>query len=147
MNNRVLVAGLIAGILFFFLGWLIYGMAIGATLNEHTLAGVNKPMEEFNWAFLILGNLFSGILFAYVVDKANSGSFSSGATVGAILAFLMGASINFLWYGTSNIWLSLTGVVIDLVAFTVMGAIIGGFIGWWYGRSRTVVVADTTRRV
>ena len=138
MNNRVLVGGLIGGIVFFLLGYLIYGMALASLWEENTLEGVSRSMEEMQWAFLILGNLFFGFLLAYVLDKANTLSFSSGATVGAVVALLVGLAVNFTMYGTSHTH-TLTAHFADIIALTIMGAIVGSVIGWWYGRGRTVV--------
>ena len=146
MNNRVLVGGLIGGIVFFFLGYLIYGMALATVFEENTLEGVARSMDDFQWAFLILGNLFFGFLLAYVLDKANSLSFGTGATVGAIVGLLVGLAVNFTMYGTSHTH-TLTGHFVDIIGLTIMSAIAGGIIGWWYGRGRTVVVTDTTRRM
>lgn len=101
-------------------------------------------MEEFQWAFLILGNIFFGFLLAYVIYKSNASAFGSGATVGMIVGLMMSLAVNFTKYGTTNSH-TLTGHVMDIVVITIMSAILGGIIGWWYGRGSTVV-ADSTRR-
>ncbi len=141
MNNRVLVAGLIGGIVIFVLGYLIYGVLLAATMSENIVTGVERPMEEFQWAFLILGNLALGFLLAYILDKANALSFSSGASVGAVVGLLYAAAVDFTLYGVWNVFASMTGPIIDIIATTVMCAIVGGVIGWWYGRGRKAVVA------
>ncbi|HUR30847.1 MAG TPA: hypothetical protein VMZ69_05410 [Saprospiraceae bacterium] len=140
MNNKVLVGGLIGGITTFLLSYLVYGLALGSTLEANMMTGINRPMAEMNWAFLILGNLFTGILYAWVLDKANANSLSAGATTGAILALLLGLGLGFTWYGISNIYTGLTGVLIDLVGGVIIGAVVGAVIGWWYSRGRTAVV-------
>ncbi len=140
MNNRVLAGGVIGGIAFFFLGYLVYGMALASMWEENSMQGLNRPMEEMQWAFLILGNLFFGFLLAYVLDKANALTFGSGATVGMITGLLVGLAVNFTMYGTSNAH-TLTAHFADIVALTIMSAVVGGIIGWWYGRGRKAIVA------
>ena len=140
MNNKVLVGGLIGGITVFLLSYLVYGMALGSTLEANMLTGLNRPMEEFQWAFLILGNLFTGLLYAWVLNKANANSLSSGATTGAILALLIGLGFGFTMYGVSHLYTTMTGVLIDLVAGVIIGVVVGAVIGWWYSRGRTPVV-------
>lgn len=140
MNNRVLAGGVIGGIAFFFLGYLVYGMALDTMWEENSMQGLNRPMEEMQWAFLILGNLFFGFLLAYVLDKANTLTFGAGATVGAVTALLMALAVNFTSYGTTNSH-TLAAHFADIVALTIMGAVVGGIIGWWYGRGRKTVVA------
>lgn len=141
MNNRVLVGGLIGGVVFFLLGWIVYGIAVRDTLEANMMPGVSRSNEEMQLAFVVIGNMAFGFLLSYILDKANTLSFTSGASVGAVIGFLASFAGNMTNYGTSHVFTSLTGVFVDIVAFTVMCAIVGGIIGWWYGRStRTVVV-------
>lgn len=140
MNNKVLVGGLIGGVVFFLLGYLVYGMALNSMMAENSMAGLQRPMEEIQWLFLVVGNLAFGFLIAYVLNKAGSNSASAGAGVGAMIGFLVSLAGDFTSYGVSNA-MTLTGVFVDIIALTVMAAIVGAVVGWWYGRGRTVVVA------
>ena len=144
MNNRVLVGGLIGGLVFFLLGYLIYGIALASVFAENTLEGVARNMDDFQWAFLILGNFFFGFLLAYVLDKANTLSFSSGATVAAVVGLLVGLAVNFTMYGTTHTH-TLTAHFADIIGVTIISAVAGGIIGWWYGRGRTVVANPVAR--
>ena len=141
MNNRVLVGGLIGGVCFFVLGFLVYGMAMADTMEANMLPNLNRPQAEFQWAFLILSNLAFGFMVAYILDKANAAGFSSGATIGAIVGFLLGLGINGALYATTFYWNSPTGLFIDTIVTAIIGAIVGGVVGWYYGRNRTVIVA------
>src|SRR5687768_12222772 len=119
MNNKVLVGGLIGGIVAFLMGYLVWAMALGPILEENMLTGLNRPMEEFEWVFLILGNLFYGMLYAWVLNKANANSLSSGAITGAILALLIGLSFSLSMYGVSNIYTNMTGMMVDIVGAVI----------------------------
>ena len=141
MNNRVLVGALIGTIAFFLLGMVLYGFLLGDTIDSHTMDGVGRADDEMQIAFIILGNLLAGLLFAYILDKANANSVASGATIGAVMSFLCALSTNFTMYGVTNVWKDLGGVVIDAIVYAVIGAIVGAAIGWYYGRGRRVVVA------
>ena len=141
MNNRVLVGGLIGGVCFFLLGFLVYGMALADTMEANMLPNLNRPQAEFQWAFLILSNLAFGFMVAYILDKANAAGFSSGATIGAIVGFLLGLGINGALYATTFYWNSPTGLFIDTIISAVFGGIVGGVVGWYYGRNRRVIVA------
>ncbi|MGB3077866.1 MAG: hypothetical protein WBB31_02215 [Saprospiraceae bacterium] len=136
MNNKFLIGGIIGGVVFFLLGWLIYGMLLMSTMEGSMMAGLNKPMEEFNWLFLGLGQLASGFLLAYVLTKSGTSGFGGGATVGAVLGFLMVASFDLSLWGTSNYFTSLNAVLIDMAAGTVMVAITGGVIGLYLGSGK-----------
>lgn len=140
MNNRVLIGGLIGGIVFFLLGFLMYGMAFRGILEANTMTGLSRG-EEMQWAFLILGNLMWGFLIAYILHKANATSLESGATIAGIVGLLFGLAGNLTAYGTSNYFTTMTGVFVDIIIITVMCAIVGAVIGWYYGRGRKVIVA------
>lgn len=141
MNNKVLVGGLIGGVVFFLLGWLIYGMLLTTMMKENTMPGIGRAEEEMQWAFLVIGHLAFGFLIAYILNKSNVYSFSSGATIGAVLGFLYTLAFNFIMYATTNYFTSMTGVFMDIIVATVMVAITAGVVGWWYGRGRPAVVA------
>ncbi|MEO6132657.1 MAG: hypothetical protein ABIQ02_12475, partial [Saprospiraceae bacterium] len=107
MNNKFLVGGLIGGVACFLLGYLIYVLALGDTMAANAMPGVNKTMEEFNWPFIVLGNLASGFLLSYVMTKSNTSGFGPGATMGAIIGLLVAMGFDFIMYGTSNIMTSM----------------------------------------
>ena len=135
MNNKFLVGGLIGSVASFVLGYLIYGMILHSMMAGETMAGVDKGMEEFNWAFLILGNVAFGFLYAYVLTKSNTGGFSAGAMMGAVLGFLFALAFDSIMYATTNI-ISMKGMCLDIVGSIVMGALVAGIIGAYLGKSK-----------
>jgi hypothetical protein len=135
MNNRFLVGGIIGGVAAFMLGYLIYGLAMSAMLNEHTMAGVNRPPEEMQWLWLVLGNLMVGFLGSYVLTKSNTAGFAKGAAVGAALGLLVSTAVDFTMYGTTNV-MTLQGAFLDVIAFTIMMTIVCGIIGVYLGRGK-----------
>ena len=141
MNNRVLVGGLIGGITFFILGFLIYGIVLRTMMTDSMMPGLSRADDDMQYAFLILGNLLFGFFIAYILDKTNTVSAASGATIGGMVGLLMGLGGGFTSYGTSNTYTSLTGVMVDAFAIAIMCAVVGGVVGWWYSRGRAVAVA------
>ena len=141
MNNKVLVGGLIGGVVFFLLGWLTYGMALRTMMAENTMPGINRAEEEMGWVLLLLGHFAVGFMLAYVLNKANVYSFGSGATMGAVMGFLTVMGFDFIMYATTVYYTTMTTVFIDIIVATVIIAITAGVIGWWYGRGRPAVVA------
>ncbi|MEO5582578.1 MAG: hypothetical protein ABIR66_07785, partial [Saprospiraceae bacterium] len=65
----------------------------------------------------------------------NIRTFSGGAQAGALIGFLMALSFDFVMLGTSNI-MNFTGTLVDILASAIMGALVGGVVGWWLGRSK-----------
>ena len=141
MNTRKFFIGTLAGgIAFFFLGYLIYGMALAGFFSRHTIAppGSMKQMTELIWWALILGNLASGALLSYIFLKlGNIGSFGSGAGTGAAIGLFVALSMDLIRYATENSF-DMTAVIVDVLAGIVMYAIAGGVIGAVIGKGTTI---------
>lgn len=136
MNNRVIWATLAGGVTSYLLGWLIYGMILVENTSMYGPAtGVAKEDMSDMWA-LILGNISHAFLFAYIFSRwAGVSTWQGGAKTGALLGLLIWLSVDMIMYGTTNVY-SLTGVFIDVLVSTVMGAIGGAVIGWVLGYNR-----------
>lgn len=136
MNTKTMISGVLGGVAYFILGFLIYGVLLKDSMSgmEGTATGVMRAESEMIWWALILGNLSYGMALAYVLGNwSGVTTFMGGAKAGAMVALLFAAGYNFIYYGTTNI-MELNGVCMDLVIQTLMGAVGGGVIGWWLGR-------------
>jgi hypothetical protein len=135
-TGKFVVGGLIGGVLFFLLGWLIYGMLLMDFMNQHmsaAAAGVMRPEAEWPWWAMITGNFGIGFLLSYVFNKSNVASVSNGAVTGAVVMFLFSFSVNLMMYAQMNLS-DLTGIAVDFIASAIIGAIVGSVLGWWNGR-------------
>lgn len=135
-TNRMLIAGIVGGIVYFLLGFLFYGVLLAKffAANEGTAQGVMK--ETPTWWALILGNLFTGLLLALIFERwAGIKTFATGAQAGALIGGLMALGFDFTLLGTSNIS-TVTATIVDIIVVTVMSAIVGGVIGVVLGRSK-----------
>ena len=141
MNTKKFFIGTLAGgIVFFFLGYLIYGMALSGFFSRHSAAapGSMKQMSEIVWWALILGNLASGALLSYIFLKlGNIGSFGSGASTGAAIGFFVTLSMDLIHYATENTFRH-DREIVDVLVGIVMYAIAGGVIGALIGRGKTI---------
>ncbi len=136
MNTKSIIAGVLAGVALFLLGWVLYGILLADTMAG--FAGSAKDAmrnpAEVSMLFLALGTLCGGFLIAFILGSlAKVSSFMSGAKAGAIIGFLAFASFDFMMYATTNIMV-LEGIFVDIAVSTVMYAIAGGIAGWWLGR-------------
>lgn len=137
-TKKFLMGTVVGGIAFFFLGYLIYGMALTDFMAAHvgSATGVQRPMEEMVWWSLLLGNFLGGAFLTYVFLKwANVSSFGGGLSTGATLGFFLAATFDFTMFATSNV-VDLTGVITDVIAYSVMSGISGGVIGMVLGMGK-----------
>lgn len=126
--KKLLMGGITGGVLFFLLGWLIYGILLMDFMASHTgIAGnIARPQPDF--LYLIIGNLAMGFLMAYIFIKANVNSLTGGFITAAIIGLLMAVGYDCMAYATSTV-LSKTGMAADVAASTVMSAITGAVVG------------------
>lgn len=115
------------------MGYLLYGNLVAGMLSDAAMPGFQKSMDEFQWPFLILSNLASGFLIAYIFSRWTTiSTFAGGLTAGAVIGLFLGLMYNFAYYATTHM-MTLQGHVVDIVTTIVITAIVGGVVGWWFG--------------
>ena len=130
MIARVLAATVAGGITYFILGFLIFGLFLEEKMKPYLTVYPGLMKEVPDWAPLILANLVTAFLFAYILDNwAQIRTFVGGLKAGAIISFLQALSFQLMFLAFMNMHKSYIPVVMDVVASTVMGAITGGVIG------------------
>lgn len=131
--KKLAVGGIVGGIIFFFLGWLIYGMLLVDFMksNPGIVSGYEKEMPDM--LYLAIGNLASGLLMAYVFIRANVTTLMGGLIMATIMGLLMSVSFDCMMYGTTNL-LSKKAIMADVLAATAMFAITGAVVGLLLGK-------------
>ena len=120
MSNKVLMGGIIGGIAFFILGWLIYGMALDSFMKANTNQYFMRPMEQMTWWAMICSCLASGFLIAVIFGWGNINDAMGGAKAGLIIGLLIGLSYDLGWYAMSTMYNSMTAMLVDVICSAVM---------------------------
>jgi hypothetical protein len=136
MSNKVLMGGIIGGIAFFILGWLIYGMALQNFMKENMNQCMMKPMEQMTWWAMIISCLATGYLIAVIFGWGNINDAMGGAKAGAIVGLLIALSYDLGFWAMSSMYSNMTAMIVDIIVGTVMMAIGGAIIAWWMGRGK-----------
>ena len=133
--KKLFIGGITGGILFYLLGWLIYGILLMDFMQAHpgTATGVDRPTADIRMMYLIIGNLLSGFLLAYIFMKGNINSLAGGVVTGAVIGLLLSSSMDTINYGLTNI-ASKKMMMADVAAATVMSAIVGAIVGLVMGK-------------
>lgn len=131
MLTRILAATVAGGIAFFVLGFVIYGLILDNAVmkpNMNTFPGLMN--ETPVWVPLILANMVSALLLAYIFDKwAGISTFVGGLQAGAIVWFLISLSFQLMFLAFMNMHKNYIPVAADVVGSTVLGGLCGGVIG------------------
>ena len=141
MNTKTIVAGVLAGVVAYLTGWLLYGVVLSNTFADlsGSASGVGKSDAEMmagaSLVYLLIGQLAFGLFLAYVFSKwANISTVAGGAKAGAVIGAFISVATNFTMLGTSNIS-TIQGALLDVIVFTIIMGISGAVAGWWLGRS------------
>ena len=135
--KKLLVGGIVGGILFFGLGYLIYGNLLAGFMQKHpgTATGVDRAMEDIQFLYLAIGNLAMGFLLAYIFVKSNVSSMGNGLVTGGVVGALVSVGFDCMMYGTTHV-ISKTAMAADVAAITVMWAITGAVVGMIMGMGK-----------
>ena len=135
--KKLLIGGIVGGILYFGLGYLVYGNLLMNFMKDHpgTATGVDRTMEEFQFMYLTIGNLAMGFLLAYIFVKGSINSAGGGLVTGGIVGLLVSVGFDTVIYATTNI-ISKTAMAADVAAFTVISAIVGAAVGMVMGMGK-----------
>lgn len=124
---------LAAGLVFWFLGWIWYGMVFSEMW--HALTGVPKPAEDTMDPKIMLGGIVGSIAMAlglaYILQQSSASRLATCAKICAIVSLLIGLplmAMDNLYQGEPLKLLALDyGYV--LVGFALMGVILSFFRG------------------
>ena len=138
MNSKnYFLAGILGGIVYFLLGWLVYGMLLMDYMEENAglALGVNR-VDMLLWS-IGLGGLLYGFFLSYIFSCVGQvKTAAAGAKSGAWVGFFVAGAIDFTMYGTTNIT-TLNAVAVDILAATVMASITGAVVAWVLGAGAT----------
>lgn len=133
--KKFIIGGVIGGLVFFFSGWLMYGVLLADFMrhNPGELGLIGR--KEALFPYLIAGQLLYGFLLAFMLLKSNVNSIGGGLVTGAIVGGMLSAAVNLTTYGTS-IMMSKKGMAADIIAVTIMAALAGATIAAVVGRRK-----------
>ena len=133
--QKTIVGGIVAGILYFLLGYVFYGLLLKDFFATN---GMAVDMDAMVWWALIVGNLAGGLLLAYILGKAGASTAAAGAGIGFVVGLLMSLSWDLIMYATGH-GMSTTGIAADVAVSAVMSAIVGAVVAAVMGMGKKAI--------
>lgn len=133
-TKKIVIGTLVAGVAFFFLGWLIYGIALAEMMHENCNSCMARPMEEMIWWALIASNFVWGLLLTLILNWSGSVTVGAGAKTAAIVGLLAGLGFDLNMYSMTTMFSGFTMIAIDCLAYLVMFAITGALTALVLGK-------------
>ncbi len=135
---KLCIATILGAVVSFLSGWLFYGILLRDMMTKAMTpeaAAVNKP--EPNLVGIFISNLIYALLIAYIFERwAKIRTFMGGAMGGALIGLLFAASVDVSFWAMLNMYNDFSFIFIDIAVNAIMGAILGGAIGWYLGFNR-----------
>ena len=133
MNTKIILAAIVGSILYFLLGWLIYGFLLMDFFAENTKQYEGLMYDMPNLLILFLSNLSLTYLLSFIFQKwANINTISKGFSAGFFFGLFLSISIDLMFYAGMDLYTP-TLVIVDVFANSIIIAVVGGSIGWILG--------------
>lgn len=133
MNTKLFIAAIAGGVLYFLLGWIVYGILLMDFYAENTIVYAGLMKEMPNLILMFLSNLFMAFLITWIFQKwANIRTVSHGFSAGFLIGLLYSLSIDLMFYSTMNLY-NETVLIVDIIVNAVLIALVGACIGWILG--------------
>ena len=130
MNTRVLVATVAGGAALFLFGFVMYDLILSTYMKGQMVPYPGLMNETPNFATLILANIVWALLVTLIFERwATISTFVGGVLGGAMITFFMGLYFDLMNVSFMNLFNGMVPVVVDVIAFTIIGALAGGIIG------------------
>jgi hypothetical protein len=138
-NKKLILGGLIGGVAFFFLGFLLYGLMLkNFFAAQVTVTGLYKEIPDF--LTLAIGNLSMAFLLAYILLRTNNTSSGDGAKTGFMVGLLSTIGFDFILFATTG-GMTMTGIIADIAVVAIMSAIVGAIQMMVMGTARKTMPA------
>lgn len=129
MDLKKFIIGTLAGaVVSFVLGKLIYGHLLYHFMGQNPGQIGHIGRREAIVLYQLVSHIVFAGLLTYVIVKSNVSTIIGGLTTGALIGLLVRISEDTMLYGATII-ISKKGMAADVLAFTVIGALMGAVIG------------------
>lgn len=134
MNSRLLIGGIVGGVAFFLLGFLIYGILLADFMAVHYNDCMQRTEDQFAWWAMIASNFVFGLFLALLMEWNKSDNLTDGLKTGLIIGFLTALAWDLSFWSMSTMFYSREGAVVDVLVSTAYVGAVGAIIGFVRGK-------------
>ncbi len=133
---KLIKGTIFGGIVFFLLGWLVYGMLIADFMAAHSDITLNRPDDQMIWWAMIISNFILALFLTMVLKWSGASGIADGIKTGALFGLLLSSTMDLMMYSMTTMS-DLTAVIVDVIVMTVLMAVIGLVIVLTWGKEKT----------
>ena len=111
--KRITIGTIVGAITLYIIGYVIFDLAFKAfyEANRGSATGVDRSAILF-WAVLLSCLAYAALIMYAIGNRANSLSIFRGAKIGAVVGFLLWFTVDFTFFGYTNLS-NLTVTIVD----------------------------------
>jgi hypothetical protein len=136
MNMKVLRGTVFGGIVYFLLGWLLYGILFMDFFSANMNQCANKADEDMIWWAMIVSNLATALLLTLILKWSGAKGIVDGLKTGAIFGILLTLSFNLSSWSMTTMYNNFPSLLIDLLVSTFMLTVVGMIIVLLWGKEK-----------
>jgi len=131
---KILKGTVFGGILYFLLGWLVYGILLMDFFSANMNQCANKPMGDMIWWALIVSNLVIALLLTIILKWAGAKGLVDGLKTGALFGILLTSSYDLSFWSMTTMYKNFGSLLADVTAGTLILAVVGMMIVLLWGK-------------
>jgi len=137
MNMKILKGTVFGGVVYFLLGWLVYGILMADFSLTNYNQCMNRPSADMIYWAILLSNLIYSLFLTLVLKWSGASGWMDGLKTGALFGLLFVLTVDLSFYSMTNMFNNVGAMLIDMLVSTVMAAIIGTVIVLVWGKEKT----------
>jgi hypothetical protein len=131
---KILKGTVFGGILYFLLGWLVYGILLMDFFSANMNQCANKPMGDMIWWAMIVSNLVIALLLTIILKWAGAKGLVDGLKIGALFGILLTLSYDLSFWSMTTMYKNFGSLLADVTAGTLILAVVGMMIVLLWGK-------------
>jgi hypothetical protein len=131
---KILRGTVAGGIVFFLLGWLVYGVLLMNYMTANMNQCAARPMQEMIWWAMIASSLLTGLLLTMVLKWAGAKAILDGLKTGAVFGVLLASGMDLGFWSMTKMYNNFAVMVVDIVVYTLMMSVVGMLIVLLWGK-------------
>jgi len=131
---KILRGTVAGGIVFFLLGWLVYGVLLMNYMTANMNQCAARPMQEMIWWAMIASSLLTGLLLTMVLKWAGAKAILDGLKTGAVFGVLLASGMDLGFWSMTKMYNNFAVMVVDVVVYTLMMSVVGMLIVLLWGK-------------
>jgi hypothetical protein len=133
---KILRGTLLGGIVYFLIGWLVYGILLMDFFSANMNQCANKPDGDMVWWAMILSNFCAAFLITLILKWSGAKSILDGLKTGAIFGLLYALVIGLSFWSMTTMYKNFGILVADVALSTLIFAVLGLFIVLVWGKEK-----------